>query len=97
MKLTKDQVVKVGKLANLNLKDDELETLSQQLSETLEFVEQLNQIDTSNIDATYQVTGLNNITRPDETAPSLTQSEALQNAKVRESGYFKVKAVFEEQ
>ncbi|MBI4036856.1 Asp-tRNA(Asn)/Glu-tRNA(Gln) amidotransferase subunit GatC [Candidatus Daviesbacteria bacterium] len=97
MKLTKDQVKKVAKLANLPLNDQEITLLEDQLSETLKFVEQLDQVSTEKVEATQQVTGLSNIMRPDETKPSLSQREALQNAHINENGFFKVKAIFEEQ
>lgn len=103
MKLTKDQVrlgrdeVKhVAKLANLPLSEREEEKYSEQLSETLDYIEQLNEIDTKNVEPTHSVTELSNVMRADETVPSLTQDEALQNAKSKEKGFFKVKAIFDE-
>lgn len=95
MALTKDQVKKVAKLANLPLSEEEITKFEGQLSETLKFIEELEQVNTENIEATPQVTGLSNITRSDETEPSLTQQEALQNAHSKEGNYFKVKAIFE--
>ncbi|MBI4058098.1 Asp-tRNA(Asn)/Glu-tRNA(Gln) amidotransferase subunit GatC [Candidatus Microgenomates bacterium] len=94
--ITKDTVAHVAKLANLPINDKEVKKLSDQLSETISFVEQLNEINTSNKESTQSVTGLSNITRPDETEPSLSQEQALQNAKDKENGLFKVKAIFEE-
>ena len=96
MSLTKDQVKHVAKLANLPLTSQEEKKYSQQLSETLDYVEQLNKIDTENLAPTHSVTGLSNVMRPDETEPSLSQEEALQNTKSKENGFFKVKAIFEE-
>lgn len=96
MKLTKDQVKHVAKLANLPLSDQEEEKYAQQLSKILEYVEQLNAVDTSNVEPTHSVTGLSNVMRADETEPSLSQEEALQNAKNKENGFFKVKAIFDE-
>lgn len=93
-KLTKAEVKQVAKLANLTLSDEEVEKLGEQLSETLEYVGQLNEIDTEQIDPTHSVTGLSNVMRKDETEPSLSQEQALQNAKSVEDGQFKVKAIF---
>lgn len=95
MKLTKDQVKHVAKLANLTLSDEEVGKLEDQLSETLKFVENLNEVDTEDIEPTHSVTGLSNIMRDDEVESSLTQDQALQNAKSKENGFFKVKAIFE--
>lgn len=97
MQLTKDEVKHVGQLANLTLNDQEIERLSDQLSETLKYIEQLNEVDTKQVEETHSVTGLVNIMRPDETEKSLTQSQALQNSKSSENGQFKVKAIFEQE
>ena len=92
----KINVTHIAKLANLPLKSEEKEKFEKQLSETLSYVEKLNSIDTKNIEPTSQVTGLENITRDDETSPSLTQEEALSNTKSKNNGLFKVKAILNE-
>lgn len=86
----------VAKLAKLSLKKEEKIKLEKQLNETLEYVNQLSEIDTKNVDPTSQVTGLENVTREDEVKPSLSQEEALKNAKSTHNGFFKVKAILEE-
>lgn len=93
MKLTNDQVKHVAKLANLTLTQEEVLKFADQLSETLSFVEQLERVDTTNIEPTNQVTGLTNVLREDETAPSLSQADALRNTKSKVDGFFKVPAV----
>lgn len=97
MKLTLDQVKHVAKLANLPLSEDEVKKFEVQLSETLDYVNKLEEIDTKNIEPTSQVTGLENVTREDIVLPSLSQGEALKNAKSTYKGYIKVKAILEEQ
>lgn len=96
MKLTKDQVKHVAKLANLPITDEELEKYSEQLSKILEYVEQLNKVDTSVVEPTFNVGNLKNVERKDEVEAGLTQEEALQNTKSQDKGFFKVKAIFEE-
>ena len=96
VRLGRDEVKHVAKLANLILTDEEVEKLGGQLSETLKFIEELNEVDTQNVEETHSVTGLSNITRLDETETSLSQNQALQNAKSSENGQFKVKAIFNE-
>ncbi len=93
MQLTKDQVKHVAKLASLTLIDEEVEKFTLQLSETLKYVEELEEIDTKNILPTNQVTGLKNVMREDQTRPSLTQDQALHNTKSKVDGYFKVPTV----
>jgi aspartyl-tRNA(Asn)/glutamyl-tRNA(Gln) amidotransferase subunit C len=86
----------VAKLANLPLSPSEKEKFEKQLSEILSYVEKLKEVNTENVEITSQVTGLENITREDKPIPSLTQEEALSNAKSQQNGLFKVKAILNE-
>lgn len=97
MKLTKDQVKKVAKLANLPLTNDEEELYSQQLSEVLSYMDQLNQVDTKAIEPTFNVTGLINVTQEDVTKESLSQEEALKNISKKKDNFFVTKGVFEDE
>jgi aspartyl-tRNA(Asn)/glutamyl-tRNA(Gln) amidotransferase subunit C len=85
----------VAQLAKLPLTDDDLEKFEKQLGEILDLVNNLQKVDTSNVQPTNQVTGLTNIFREDKVQPSLTQSEALSNAPRTHNGYFVVDAIFE--
>lgn len=96
MKLSKNQVKHVAKLANLPISDEELEKYSQQLSKILDYIDLLNKVDTKNLEPLFNVTGLENILREDEISEGLTQEEALQNASSSKDGYFTTKGVFEE-
>lgn len=89
----KIDVKHIAKLANLPLKPEEEEKFERQLSETLSYVEKLNSINTKGVEPTSQVTGLENITREDESMTSLTQEEVLSNSKSTHNGLFKVKAM----
>lgn len=86
-------VKKVAKLANLSLAENEVEKFEKQLSSVLDYIEKLNELDTSNIEETSQVTGLENIARVDESQASLNQDEALSGSKNKKDGYFQVKGV----
>lgn len=97
MKLTSDQVKKVAKLANLPLTTEEEEKYSEQLSAILGYFEKLNEVDTSNVEPTFNVTGQSNVMRKDETAGCLSQEEALLNAPKKKDGMFETKGVFEEE
>ena len=91
----KIDVAKVAKLANLPLTEAEKKKFEKQLSETLDYVKQLGEIDTKKVEPTSQVTGLENVLREDEVTPSLLQREALQNAKETHKGFFKVPAILD--
>ena len=95
-KLSEKEVKHIAKLANLPLTSEETVKFQNQLSETLDYVEILNSIETKGVKPTNQVTGLSNITRTDKTSPSLSQEETLKNAKVTYNGFIKVKAIFNE-
>ena len=91
----KFDVNKVAKLANLTLTDQEKDKFETQLEETVEYVKELSQVNVKGIEPTSQVTGLENVTREDEIKPSLTQEEALKNAKSTYNGFFKVKGILQ--
>lgn len=93
--LSKDQVKHITRLANLKVTGAEIEKFRKQLSKVLEYVEQLNKLNTKKVEPTSQVTGLENVFREDEPKPSLSQEEVLSGAKNTEKGMFKVKAIFE--
>jgi aspartyl-tRNA(Asn)/glutamyl-tRNA(Gln) amidotransferase subunit C len=64
-KLSRDDILKLARLARLNVTDEEVEEYSQELTEVLQYVEQLNDVDISGLEPTLQVTGLTNVTRED--------------------------------
>lgn len=92
----KIDVKKVAKLAELPIKEENLERLERELEQTVEHVDRLNNIDTSDVGETNTVTNLSNITRDDIIEPSLTQEEALQNAKHTHKGFFVVPVILKE-
>ena len=94
-KLTKEEVLHIAKLANLHLTEKKVKKFQGDLSNILEYIEILNELDTKGIKPTSQVTGLENVFRKDGVEKSLTQREALSGAKNKREGYFKVKAIFE--
>jgi aspartyl-tRNA(Asn)/glutamyl-tRNA(Gln) amidotransferase subunit C len=66
MKLTRDQVLKVAKLARLGLTEEEIERFAGDLSDILTYVECLSELPTDDVEPTAQVTGLVNVFRDDE-------------------------------
>lgn len=92
----KIDVKKVAKLANLTLTPEEETKFEKQLSDILQYVEKLNEVDVKNVEPTSQVTGLENVTRNDNfTDDMLTQEEALSGTDSKHNGMFKVKALIE--
>jgi aspartyl-tRNA(Asn)/glutamyl-tRNA(Gln) amidotransferase subunit C len=63
--LTRDDVLKLARLARLDLTDDEIEKFRVELSSILQYVEQLQAVDITGLKPTNQVTGLTNVMRSD--------------------------------
>jgi aspartyl-tRNA(Asn)/glutamyl-tRNA(Gln) amidotransferase subunit C len=95
MKLTQEELRHVADLARLGLRDDELGALASELSSILEYIDQLEQLDTSAITPMAQVGELVDVMRDDEIGPSLDIEEALRNAPARDGAYFLVRAMQE--
>lgn len=91
----KIDITHIAKLANLPLTDSEKKKLEKQLEETLAYIENLKEVETKGIKPTDHVTGLENVFKNDSARPSFSQEEALQNAKEKHNGFFKVKAILE--
>jgi aspartyl-tRNA(Asn)/glutamyl-tRNA(Gln) amidotransferase subunit C len=65
-KLTREDVLKLARLARLDLTEEEIEEFRGELSEILQYVEQLQSVDVDGLAPTNQVTGLTNVTRLDK-------------------------------
>ncbi len=78
MAITRDQAAHIAHLARLSLSDDELDTITGELSLILDMVDQLQAVDTTGVTETAQVTGLQNVTRPDIITPCENPDALLQ-------------------
>ncbi|KKS65280.1 MAG: Aspartyl/glutamyl-tRNA(Asn/Gln) amidotransferase subunit C [Parcubacteria group bacterium GW2011_GWC1_43_12] len=87
----------IAKLARLGLGEDEKSKLESELSEILDFVEQLKEVETENIEPTAHATGMENVVRPDEARRTAEdeRQEILGNAPQREDNFIKVKSVLQ--
>ncbi|PYZ96570.1 Asp-tRNA(Asn)/Glu-tRNA(Gln) amidotransferase GatCAB subunit C [Alteribacter lacisalsi] len=94
-RITKSQIKHVAHLARLEFTDHEVEMFSEQLDSIINFAEQLNELDTSNVEPTSHVFDVRNVLREDEVKPSLEQDEALKNAPATKDGQVKIPTVFE--
>ncbi len=90
MALSEKDVQYVAKLARLEVTDPEVAKYTQQLANILEYVEQLNKLDTTQVEPLTHPLDVKNVFRPDEPKPSLTQAEVLSNGPEVQSGHFKV-------
>lgn len=96
LKLTEEEVKHIAKLANLPISAETIVKLKTDLSNILDLVNQLQKIDSQNVEPTNQVTKQENVFREDKVEKSLSQEEALSGATKKHNGYFQVGAVLEE-
>lgn len=91
-------VAHVAQLTNIPVTDEETHKFTDQFATTLQTVALLEELDTSAVQATPQVTNLENVYRKDkiDKARMFTQQQALTNAKHVHNGYFVVEAVINE-
>ncbi len=97
MKLSKDQIQHIAKLARLDLTKDELKKYGDQLSSVLNYVDQLKEVDVADVEPTAQVTGLDNVWREDK-IKDWDEAEvklAMDNAPEIEEGQLKVRRIIE--
>lgn len=95
MKISREEVLHVAKLARLELSSEEIERLTDQLSNILTYVEKLNQADTKEVEPTSHVMSISNVFREDRTRPSLPVEKALENAPDSEGPFFQVPKIIE--
>ena len=75
--LTPAQVRHIAKLARIEIEDNEVEKYAKELSAILEYVEQLKEVDTKGVEPTAQVTGQENVFRPDVIEDKGSTTDAL--------------------
>ena len=89
-KITIQEVEHVANLARLTFDEEQKEKLAEQLARILDYIEQLNELDTEGVEPTSHAIPVKNVVRPDVVSPSLTQDEALANAPSNVDGLFEV-------
>ncbi len=85
-----EQVRKVALLARLKLTDAEEQQFTEQLSSILDYVQQLDELNTENVEPTTRAIELSNITRQDDLKPFEDRESILDIAPDREDDFFKV-------
>lgn len=93
MPVTIQDVEHVASLARLRFSDGEKETLRVQLNRILEYMEQLNGLDTTAVEPLSRVVEVSNVFRDDRPSPGVSQDDALRNAPARTGEFFKVPKV----
>ena len=97
MKVSEQDIKTVASLSRLKIDEQETSEVIEKLDKFLTYVENLQSIDTENIEPTTYALPMQNVFRADEVKKSLDRELALSNAPLAEDGYFKVPRVLEEQ
>jgi aspartyl-tRNA(Asn)/glutamyl-tRNA(Gln) amidotransferase subunit C len=95
MKVSREEVLHIARLARVALTEDEITRLSEQMSNLLDNFEILQQVNTDNVPPTAQSVALQSVMRDDEVTPSLPPGDILANAPRRDEDCFRVKPVLE--
>lgn len=96
MKVTQKDLETVASLSRLRISEEERPEVLSQLDKFLTYVDNLQQLDTSNVEPTTYALPMKNVFRADVVKPSLDRELALSNAPLKEDGYFKVPRVLED-
>lgn len=95
MKVSKETVEKMAHLSRLELNEDELSKMQEDLSNTLDWMDKLNEIDTENIEPLISMSDNKNIMREDVIKEHISHQDALKNAPKKDSDYVRVPKVLD--
>lgn len=90
------EVEHVAKLARLALADDEKQKFADQMGKLLDYFNQLDEVNTENVEPMTQAIPIINVMREDNIFQTYTREELMTNAPLEEDGYFKVPKITEE-
>ena len=94
--LPPETVRRVARLSRLKLNEAEVTRLSDELSQVLHYVDQLNEVNVTGVEPMAHAIEMTNVFRPDEPRPSLTREQALSNAPKSDGKYFLVPPILDE-
>lgn len=95
-KISEAEVRHISYLSRLNPSDAQVTQASEQLSAILEYMDQLNEVDTSQVPPTAHALPVQNIFRDDTPVSGLSPDQALANAPQREGAFFVLPKVLEQ-
>lgn len=93
MKIDQETLHKIAHLARLEIKPEEEAPMLKKLEGVLNWMEQLNEIDTDNVQPLTHMTQELNVFREDEPKNTITREEALSNAPKQDGKYFRINKV----
>lgn len=93
MSVSIDETRHLAELSAIELSDDELASLARDIDRIVGYINMLDELDTSGIEPTFQLTGLQNVWREDKVESGLTRDQLLSLAPAKEDGQVKVPKV----
>ncbi len=93
MAISKEEVIHIAKLADLNLSEDEIEKYTKDMQEILEFANRINNVDTSEMTETIAANEKSNVFRKDEVVKFENREVLLSNAPSQDEGMFRIPKV----
>jgi len=93
MSISKEQVKHIAKLARIKLKDEEVESYTKDLGSILNYIEKLNELDTSDVEPLTHPVENKNVFREDVLEKSVDREDTLKNAPQKDDKFFKVPKV----
>lgn len=97
MEVNDEMVDKLANLARLRFNDAEKQSVKTDLQKMIQFVEKLNELDTSGVAPLLHMSDTVNVLREDEVKGSIERAEALKNAPLQDGVFFKVPKVIKRQ
>ncbi len=91
--LSKEEVVKLAKLARIHLAGKDVEKFQKDISTVLEYIDELKKVDVSGAQEVFEVTGLVNVQRDDKIVVADNHQEIFSQAPEMKDGFYKVKAI----
>lgn len=88
-------VEKIALLSMLHLTEEEKKLYAEQLDSILEYINKLNELDTTDVEPTSHVLPLKNVFREDIAGSSLSREDALRNAPDKQEGFYRVPKIIE--
>jgi aspartyl-tRNA(Asn)/glutamyl-tRNA(Gln) amidotransferase subunit C len=88
--IDREQVLHVARLARLRLSDEEVQTMTGELSKVLDHIEKISELDLDGVEPTSHVVELENVLREDVPRPSLPREKALEQAPDSDGAGFRV-------
>jgi aspartyl-tRNA(Asn)/glutamyl-tRNA(Gln) amidotransferase subunit C len=95
MSISVEEVQYIAALARLRFSEEEQQQLAEQMSTMLDYVDQLNELDTSGVPPMSHVLDLHNVFREDKAQQRISHEEALQNAPDADGDFFRVPKVID--